>query len=558
MKLLSRYHKLILEATEDAEPFMQHTAMIALLSQPVFHIVWRYIFPQPYENLPIRLFAGLFCLPMIFKNRWSERFQGILPYYWQLGIFINLPFLFAFFLLQNQFTQEWLMSMLVSALLLTVFVDWLSAIIMFISGVMLAWIVHFAISHDATGISQFMEILSISFFGLILGGAINFRLQQYRIKQRALEKRMLMIATKNRNMIRQYNHILSRFLSNVLVKRLVKLQDQHGLDLAIDRITNQERRFCAIMQADVRNFTKMFGSESEFEVAQLISRCFSEVTEYGQDLAVIKPVGDCIFLYCDDEEGEDQAVLNILILAFMLVNTVQNINSALQLSDSPPLNFGIALHAGEVTYGNIASETMIDPTIIGINVNMTARLEELTKTPSVKEIVGTNGIILSEAFYALSIKHFNGFHPIKIDLKRINATVRDFPGVSTVYAVPRAAALSHHHLVEQFVLDRQKRPIVSYTAERNEYLGVSYDYVMQGIAADTTWSIQINIAGFSKAAVERYASDNLVNLNYTITSGLEPWIEMNTEKFPGEFDETEIEDRIIRIIEELSNLDNLT
>lgn len=558
MNLLSRYNRLILEAAEDAEPFMKATAIIAIICQPMFFVLWRYVFPQPYENLPIRLFAALFCLPMVFKDRWPKSLYRFLPYYWQLGIFINLPFLFAFFLLENRFSQVWILSMLVSALLLTVFIDWLSAILLFMSGVILAWLIHFQISQDVTGIHKYLEILSISFFGLFLGGAINFRLQRYRIKQREFEKRMHMISIKNRNMVRQYNQILSRFLANVLVKRLVKLQDLHGLDSAIEQITGQQRRFCAIMQADVRNFTKMFGSESEHQVAKLISRCFSEVTEYGQNLAVIKPVGDCIFLYCDDDEGREQAVLNILMLSFMLVNTVQNINDALRLSGSPLLNFGIALHAGEVTYGNLASETMIDPTIIGINVNMTARLEELTKTRSVRDVVGTNGIILSETFYDLSLRYFDNFQPIRIDLKQMGVNVRDFPDVTQVYAVPKGVALSHQHLVTRYIQEQQSRPQISFTAEKNEYLGVDYHYTMQGMAADTTWSLQINIAGFSKTTVEQYAAEHLEAFNYTVTSGLEPWIELNTEQFPGEYGEAEIEAKIIRIIEALSAIDQIT
>lgn len=555
MKWISNYNKLIHKAAEDAEPFMQATALIAFFTQPLFYVIWRYVLPQPYENLTIRILAGFLCLPIIFKNQWPSVLKQNIPYYWQFVVFANLPLLFAFLLLENGFTQVWVLSMLVSALLLTFLLDWFSAAFLFIAGALLAWIFHMPGEADISHLHKYFEILSISFFGLFVGGAVNYRIRLYRRRQREIEKRMHQISIKNRNMIRQYNQILSRFLSNVLVKRLVKLQDQYGLDKAIEHITGQERRFCAIMQADVRNFTKMFGSESEHEVAQLISRCFSEITEYGQNLAVIKPVGDCIFLYCDDEEGEKQAVLNILTLAFLLVNTVENINSALKLSDTPTLNFGIALHAGEVTYGNLASETMIDPTIIGINVNMTARLEELTKTPSVKEIVGTNGIILSEEFYTLSKPFFENFQPIHIDLTKLGATVRDFPNVSKVYAVPKGIAVSHQHLVEHYVHQRQQRPLVSYTDDKNEYLGVDYDFSMHGIGADITWTMQINTAGFNKETVQQYASEKLKGFNYVITSGLEPWIEMNTENFPGLWGESEIEEKIIAIIEELSTKD---
>lgn len=64
---------------------------------------------------------------------------------------------------------------------------------------------------------------------------------------------------------------------------------------------------------------------------------------------------------------------------------------------------------------------------------------------------------------------------------------------------------------------------------------MNYDYAMQGMGADVTWTMQINIAGFSRDTVQQYASEHLKELNYVITSGLEPGIEMNTEMFPGEF-----------------------
>ena len=43
------------------------------------------------------------------------------------------------------------------------------------------------------------------------------------------------------------------------------------------------------------------------------------------------------------------------------------------------LNFGIALHAGDVMYGNIGTTDRLDFTIIGPAVNMTSRMERLCR-----------------------------------------------------------------------------------------------------------------------------------------------------------------------------------
>ena len=56
----------------------------------------------------------------------------------------------------------------------------------------------------------------------------------------------------------------------------------------------------------------------------------------------------------------------------------------------PVTGFTMALHAGEIFYGNIGSETRLDFTVIGPAVNLTARLSEMHRS------LGQN-VILSEA-----------------------------------------------------------------------------------------------------------------------------------------------------------------
>ncbi|HZT18234.1 MAG TPA: adenylate/guanylate cyclase domain-containing protein, partial [Dongiaceae bacterium] len=69
---------------------------------------------------------------------------------------------------------------------------------------------------------------------------------------------------------------------------------------------------------------------------------------------------------------------------------------------------GLALHLGDVAYGNVGGRRRLDFTVIGPAVNLAARLEELTRELGVP-------LLMSEAFAAASGRDLVslGHHPIR-------------------------------------------------------------------------------------------------------------------------------------------------
>ena len=57
---------------------------------------------------------------------------------------------------------------------------------------------------------------------------------------------------------------------------------------------------------------------------------------------------------------------------------LQPMNEARSLAGKAPIRFGVALHVGEISYGNIGGSGRLDFTCIGPAVNLAARLEGLT------------------------------------------------------------------------------------------------------------------------------------------------------------------------------------
>ncbi|MFC1619266.1 adenylate/guanylate cyclase domain-containing protein [Candidatus Neomarinimicrobiota bacterium] len=534
--------------------FLTAAAILTVVGHLLFYVIWRYFYPQPVENLLLRLVGCSLAIPFLFRNRLPERLVPFMPLYFIIAVVFNLPIVFSYLMIQNDFSQVWVLSTLGAAFVLTFLVEWRAVIVLFILAV-LFW-GGFGIYHGGgESLTATLKYVVIFLFPLVFGGIFSYRLQKYRENQSKLEKRIRKITDENARIMREQNQLLALFLSNTIVARLRQFQKKFGLEEAITMITHQERRFCGIMEADIRNFTRMFSYESELEVARLISRCFTEITDIGQDLAVIKPVGDALFMYSDDEYGRENSVPNILSLAIFFVHSLQKVNEVLVAGGATPLNFGIAVHAGDVIYGNLASETLIDPTIIGIDVNKTARLEELTKIPEIQKLVGINAILISEEAARLGKNFISNRMLIEVDLDELEASVRDFPEVRKVFALPSEVAVGlYDRALEQIQAQRSQMPVAAGEMEANTYHGIPYYYEMKGLGPHTTWSIMIDAGALPAWALYEHSLQSASGLEVEVRKGDGQWLILNTSRHPGEFDETDIEERIFTVIRELEGL----
>jgi len=70
---------------------------------------------------------------------------------------------------------------------------------------------------------------------------------------------------------------------------------------------------------------------------------------------------------------------NAIAAARRLIEDIEAANEARAAGGHDPVRFGVGLHIGPVTFGNIGTEDRLDFTVIGPAVNRAARLEGLTK-----------------------------------------------------------------------------------------------------------------------------------------------------------------------------------
>jgi adenylate cyclase len=136
-----------------------------------------------------------------------------------------------------------------------------------------------------------------------------------------------------------------------------------------------EEIHAAIWLSDMRGFTALADRQPPRVLIDLLNRYFDcqvpVILEHGAE--VLKFMGDgllAIFAIAGDEA-------KVCMRALAAARQAQANIAELSGSAMPGLRFGLALHIGDVLYGNIGSGNRLDFTCIGPAVNFAARLEKL-------------------------------------------------------------------------------------------------------------------------------------------------------------------------------------
>ena len=133
--------------------------------------------------------------------------------------------------------------------------------------------------------------------------------------------------------------------------------------------------------SDLRGFTELSDALANEELIVLLNDYFGALVsaveaERGE---VLKFIGDAmlaIFPIATASSGK-RAAQRALAAARAAKVKIKEINAARRGDGKPEIAWGLALHVGEVHYGNIGGEMRLDFTVIGPAVNLAARLQGL-------------------------------------------------------------------------------------------------------------------------------------------------------------------------------------
>jgi adenylate cyclase len=193
------------------------------------------------------------------------------------------------------------------------------------------------------------------------------------------------------------SQVNARVATTVAETYLGKLTGQRVLDGGIRRGDGQEIN-AVLWFSDIRDYTRISEKLPPERVLAMLNEYYEiigtalkrqggEILKFiGDGVMAIFPIVDAMFLPSACGGAYDAARETIECMAGRNIERVA--------AGEPEIRFGVGLHVGPVTWGNVGTEDRLDFTVIGAAVNRCARLESLTK------VLGA-GVLTSAEFNAV-------------------------------------------------------------------------------------------------------------------------------------------------------------
>ncbi|MEG3639615.1 adenylate/guanylate cyclase domain-containing protein [Magnetococcus sp. PR-3] len=165
-----------------------------------------------------------------------------------------------------------------------------------------------------------------------------------------------------------------RYLDGELVKKLAE-EDANPL------LLGQQTDDISVLFSDIRGFTSLTERLGPEETVAMLNEYFS----YMEDVVtnhkgmVDKYIGDAVMALFGAPNRAGQDADNAVQCAVDMQIVLKMLNARRQAAKKEPLTIGIGVSSGSVITGNIGSSKRMSYTAIGDPVNLSARIESLTK-----------------------------------------------------------------------------------------------------------------------------------------------------------------------------------
>lgn len=182
-----------------------------------------------------------------------------------------------------------------------------------------------------------------------------------------------------------------------------------------------ELKLVSVLFCDLRNFTPLVASMPPEEVVRVINGYFEEMAEaiHAHDGLVLQYIGDEIEAVFGAPLPLEQHAAAAASAALEMQARLARYNTRTNMQGRTPLQHGIGIATGEVVAANIGSSQRLSYALVGDTVNLSSRLQGLTKELG-------HSIIINAATRSALPDHFNCKPLGMTNVKGLSAPVEVF------------------------------------------------------------------------------------------------------------------------------------
>jgi class 3 adenylate cyclase len=188
----------------------------------------------------------------------------------------------------------------------------------------------------------------------------------------------------------------------------------------------------ACLFSDIRGYTQGSKDLETFvnkSVLPEMKACSDKVEEHS---GIPRKIGDLIFAYFDDESN-DRNTVRAINAGMEIARLNHDMNATVTESE---IRRYILISTGEAIVGNLGGlDSSIEITALGSPVNLLSRLDDLTKDPSMVDLLNPGDLIVCQNTFSILERLGIGLDCELVDLDALGLTVRDFPETRMLYRI---------------------------------------------------------------------------------------------------------------------------
>ena len=164
-----------------------------------------------------------------------------------------------------------------------------------------------------------------------------------------------------------------RYMTPRVAERVMALRD--------DALMEGERKEVTIVFSDIRSYTSLTERMGATEVVSLLNNYFETMVEavFTYEGTLDKFIGDALMAVFGAPLPLKNHAWMAIQSALDMRHRLKEFNHGRRMAAQPQIRIGIGLSSGEVVSGNIGSQKRMDYTVIGDGVDISSRLEGVTK-----------------------------------------------------------------------------------------------------------------------------------------------------------------------------------